>query len=221
MPRPKLTPEQKSYIDQHYSNMSAAQIATHLGVNAGRIFSYAYQIGLFKSEAYTAQKKQQQADRLCKLGAASRFKKGHSSYNKGKPMSTQKYNKCKFTMFKPGQQPHNTKYNGHERICSKDGYILIRVATGKYVHKHRHIYEQHHGPIPPGIAIAFKDGNKTDCHIDNLEAITRQQLAQRNTITRYPPELRSAMHALKKLNKALNTQPQPQTQTQPAHEKQN
>jgi len=52
--------------------------------------------------------------------------------------------------------PPNRKPLGAEHICSKDGFILMKVPerdphTGfptRYKHKHVHIWEQAHGPVP-------------------------------------------------------------------------
>jgi hypothetical protein len=40
---------------------------------------------------------------------------------------------------------------------------------------HRAVWEEHHGPIPKGMIIAFKDSNKLNCDIDNLVMITQSE----------------------------------------------
>lgn len=109
----------------------------------------------------------------------SRFKPGHTSANKGKKMSAKQYEACKATMFKPGDRPENRVPIGHETIRS-DGYTYVKVAEKKWVFKHRLIWESHHGPLPAGYIIAFRDGNPNNFSIDNLEAITRKENVKRN-----------------------------------------
>jgi hypothetical protein len=46
------------------------------------------------------------------------------------------------------------------------------------------------GPIPPSHAIAFRDGDRSNCAIENLEMVSRAELARRNVMwNRYPKEL--------------------------------
>jgi hypothetical protein len=90
--------------------------------------------------------------------------------------------------FKKGHLPHNTKSDGTITIrndrSSKTGilcrYKYIRISLGKWTLYQRYVYEQHHGVIPKGCIIAFKDGDSMNCTIDNLECITRAENAHRN-----------------------------------------
>ena len=83
------------------------------------------------------------------------------------------------TQFKPGQRVHNEKYDGYERL-SKDGYIEVRVKKGKFVSKHRLLWEKNHGPIPKGFNVVFKDGDRSNIKLDNLEMISDAALCLRN-----------------------------------------
>jgi hypothetical protein len=88
------------------------------------------------------------------------------------------------TSFKKGNIPPNRKPLGTERIDPKDGCIYVKVRqrdpnTGfptRYLLKHRWIWETIHGPIPPGMAVAFKDGNQLNCKYKNLMLISRAEL---------------------------------------------
>lgn len=68
--------------------------------------------------------------------------------------------------FKKGHIPSSLKKLGQETL-RRDGYTWIKVEGGMR-HKARVVYEQHHGPIPPGYKIIFADGDKTNFNIDNL-----------------------------------------------------
>lgn len=124
----------------------------------------------------------------------------------GKKMPAHVYEKAKATMFKKGQLPHNTKYDGYISVRrDTDGrqYFFIRVALGEMVHLHRKLWTDAHGPVKPGHVIAFKDGNQGNCVLENLEEITKAERLRRTTIMNYPPEIRNVMRLLGKLNKEL------------------
>lgn len=167
------------------------------------VCSQADLMGLRKSEAFMKMELNKQGERIAQAGKAYQFKKGQASHNKGMKMPKETYEKVKHTMFKKGILPHNTKFDGHERL-NKDGYIEVRIALGKYVLKHRHIWEQHNGKIPKGMVLVFKDRNKENLSIDNLELITMGENMTRNSIHRYPPELKSAIKLVSKLKRTIN-----------------
>ena len=82
-------------------------------------------------------------------------------------------------MFKKGHDPHNTKYNGYERI-NKYGYIEVRISKGFFKEKHRILWEKHFGKIEKGMNIIFKDGNKRNIVIQNLKKVPDSYLAIKN-----------------------------------------
>lgn len=111
--------------------------------------------------------------------------------------------------FKKGDVPKNIKPMGHERLCRKDGFVLIKVKernphTGcptRYKHKHVHVWEQHHGPVPVGMVVAFKDGDKLNCDPENLMLISRAELLRLNKrgYKDMPDELKPSVLAMAKL----------------------
>lgn len=126
---------------------------------------------------------------LCKrkgwtTGRTGRFENGQAAHNKGKPMSPDVRSKCLATAFKPGNLPHNHRGHGHERIDSKNGYVVMIVAeknpwTGadtRPVHKHRYLWEQKNGPLPKGQVLKCLDGDKTNTDPSNWEAVPRSML---------------------------------------------
>ena len=79
----------------------------------------------------------------------TKFKKGQTSWNKGRKMSPEQYEKCKKTMFQKGNLS-NARPTGDERI-DIDGYTYIKVKQpNKWVLKHRWLYEKEKGEIPKG-----------------------------------------------------------------------
>ena len=113
-----------------------------------------------------------------KTGRTGRIEKGATSWNKGKKGLT----KANVTSFKKGNIPHNHKPVGHERI-TVDGYIEVKVAEPNvFKLKHRITWEQVHGEVPDGCVLVFKNMDKTDCCIENLELITRSELVRLNQL---------------------------------------
>ena len=112
-----------------------------------------------------------------KSGLSGQFKKGCVSFNKGKKMSAEQYEKCKHTFFKKGHST-NTKDIGAERF-DKCGYVLIKVdENGRkgWISKHKYLYEKEHGHIPTGHVVMFADGNKFNFDIDNLVLVSKAEM---------------------------------------------
>ena len=140
-------------------------------------------------------------------GRTGQFEKGHTPWNKGtKGQGLTGPNK---RSFKKGNVSANRKLLGTERIDSKDGYILIKVAekdpnTGfptRYKHKHVHIWEQANGPVPKGMVVLFKDSDKTNFEPENLMLISRAELLclNRHAYKNMPAELKPNVLVLAKL----------------------
>lgn len=141
-----------------------------------------------------------------KSGIDTKFKKGLVSHNKGQKMSAYTYELCKGTMFQKGNRPHNYKPVGSERIESKDGYTLIKIADpNKWVLKHVHIWEQANGKVPKGSMITFLDGNKSNFALDNLACITQAECAtlNKNKMRSEFAEITQANINLVRLNKKI------------------
>lgn len=148
-----------------------------------------------------------------KTGRTGQFQTGQKPHNKGKKMPFNP-NSAR-TQFKKGNQPHNTKYLGHERV-SKDGYVEISIDernphTGyerRYVLKHRYLWEKTNGPVPEGMCLKCRDGNKTNTDPENWILIPRALLPRLNggksgKLPKYDkaePELRSTILAVAQLS---------------------
>jgi len=97
---------------------------------------------------------------------------------------------------------------GTERI-SKDGYLERKVndnlpLQARWRSVHLLVWEAANGPLPKGHAIAFKNGDKRDIRLDNLECITRAQLMLRNTIHNLPTPLAQTIQVLGALRRKIN-----------------
>jgi hypothetical protein len=74
---------------------------------------------------------------------------------------------------------------------------------------HHHIWEAANGPIPPNHILVFRDGNRANCALENLELITRRENAHRNCMwNRLPRELAEVIQITgvlkRRLRKGLN-----------------
>jgi hypothetical protein len=86
--------------------------------------------------------------------------------------------------FKPGMLPAKTRPVGYERKTT-DGYIEVKVSEdwnpakkmyGQWRRKNHIVWEQHYGPIPEGMLVSFRNGDRSDCRIENLVLITKSVL---------------------------------------------
>jgi hypothetical protein len=144
-------------------------------------------------------------------GNNTKFKKGIVPFNKGKKVETwmrpELIEKMKRTSFKKGDLPHNTLHDGAISIrTDKTGkkYKYIRLKQAKWELYHRFLWMEAYGKIPQGSLIVFKDGNEMNCVLENLELITMKVNMERNTIHRYPEEVKGAIRIVSKLKRKIN-----------------
>lgn len=137
--------------------------------------------------------------------ARMRFKPGHQPWNTGRPFDSG--GRGAETRFKPGHRPHNWHPIGHERI-SKEGYLQRKMTdTGctrrDYVPVHHLLWEQHHGPIPDGHVVAFRNGDRSDIRLENLVLISRADLMARNSIHHLPEPLKRVIFVQARLTRVI------------------
>lgn len=140
-------------------------------------------------------------------GCTGQFRKGHRPWNYG--TKGQGLMGPNSGSFKKGNMPPNKKPLWHERIDSRDGYLLMKVPernpyTGcrtRYKSKHVYKWEQEHGPVPEGHCLLFIDGDKTNIKLENLMLVSRNELLQLNKVgySDAPDDVKPSVLALSKL----------------------
>ncbi len=111
-----------------------------------------------------------------KSNHSGRIEKGSIPWNKNKTG----YMGANATSFKKGQTPKNHRPVGSERI-TRDGYMEVKIKEPRtWRLKHIVVWEAENGKLPKGHCIRILDGDKTNCHIDNLICISRGANATSN-----------------------------------------
>jgi hypothetical protein len=194
----KYTDEFIAQILADYPHTNTAEMAVKYGINVNKISSIALNRGVRKSAEFMKEMLDRTSKNLHDSGMSHRFKKGHSVWNKGQYMRMHPP-----TEFKKGQKPHNYKPVGSERI-TKDGYLERKVAEPrKWRGIHLLVWEEVNGPVPPRHKVIFIDNNKMNVSINNLLLITFEEAMRRNTIHRYPKEIKEAIKTISKLKKTI------------------
>lgn len=204
---PEWTPAQLEALARDYPHMTTAATAERIGRSAKSVSNQAKYIGLRKTPEFLASPEACRLQRGTTAGAKSWFKPGMVPWNKGKLFPSS--DTSKVNQFKAGKVPPNQLPVGYIRT-NADGFLDIKTEPGmrKWVPLHRWNWMQAHGSYPaPGMALAFKDGNRMNCSLDNVELISRHELMRRNSLHRMPKvlvelvQLRGALN--RKINKAL------------------
>jgi hypothetical protein len=136
----------------------------------------------------------------------SRFNKGHEPLNKGKRMTEEMKEKIKHTFFQKGHLPHNTKDDGSISVRNdKRGipYMHYRVSLSKWIPLHHKVWIDENGEIPKGHNVIFKNKNTLDVRLENLECISNTENMLRNTIQRYPDDLKLQLKKISKLKRII------------------
>lgn len=198
-------------IRRDYPSTATATIARRLKRSICSTYNRAWSLGLHKSVAYLASPEACRLRRGDDIGASHRFPKGHVPANKGLRRTGWAPGRMRETQFKKGERQGVAvrlyKPIGTERI-SKDGYRQRKVNDDLPLQRrwravHVILWEATHGPLQPGHAIVFRNGDKADIRLDNLECITRAQLMARNTVHNLPKELASTVQLLGALTRQI------------------
>ena len=202
-------------LRRDYPDTPTAVLAARLGMSVARVYAKANALGITKSAAYLDSPEACRLRRGDNVGKNTRFQKGHNTWNKG--VSYTAGGRSGETRFKPGHLSGRAaqliKPIGFERV-TKDGYLERKINNDLPLQKrwravHLLIWEAAHGPLPKGYAVAFKDGNKRNLALENLELVPRTELMRRNTYHQYGPEIAQIVRLRGAITRQINRRTSP------------
>lgn len=205
MSRHVWTSADVAMLQRRYPVTPSAQIAAEMGLRVHSISHKARKLGLRKTPEYLATPLACRLRPGSKIGGKTRFKKGFIPWNKGMK-GWAAGGRSAQTRFKKGNRPHTWRPLGSTRL--NDGYLQRKVTDTGYPPRdwqsvHVLLWIEHRGPVPPGHAVVFRDGNRQHIALDNLELVSRAELVRRNTIHRYPAEVKQVIRLAGKLKRAI------------------
>lgn len=205
------TAAQDAALRRLYADHPTVEVARHVGRTVSSCNYRAYRLGLHKSAAYLAGPSAHRWRPGRRSGGEDhRFKKGLVPWNKGrKHPKGWAPGRMAETQFKKGSLSGRAAARaqpiGAERVTD-DGYRQRKVNNDlpfylRWRGVHLLVWEAAHGPVPPGHAVAFVNGDKTDIRLENLTLISRQALMGRNTVHNLPAPLPQVIQLLGALNR--------------------
>lgn len=205
------TAEEDAVLRELYPHEPSKAIAAALGRSLSSVYVRAQCIGVQKSDEYVATTRWRAGHVPASMGRP--FEPGHRAWNKGTS-----YRNGSDTMrarYAAGYRPHTEKPIGSLRLRTTRGLTYVErkfsmVGTNqsqRWRAVHRLVWEAEHGPTPRGHVVVFRPGMHTvvaqEITLDRLELVTHAQLLERNSVLRYPPELRTAMRRRARLERAI------------------
>ena len=198
--RRQWTAEEIEYIRSVYPTTATSKIAAHLECGICRVYAKANAMGLKKTAEFLAgpdsgllRKGETRPESI-----ATQFKRGQIPANKGMRRPGWAPGRMRETQFQKGARSGSAAGNWRPIgtiLTDPEGYLRIKVReavygkeatgfgnTGVWPQYHREIWAAAHGPIPPKHVVVFKDGDRQNCTIENLELISRADLARRNVM---------------------------------------
>lgn len=200
--RRKWTKNEIRLLRKLYPHRQTVDVAIALNRPVGPVYQAAAKQGLRKSAKYLASPDAHRFDGL--KGMGSRFTKGQKAWNEG----LRGYMGANRTSFKKGIKVWNHKPVGSERV-NVDGYIEIKTAEPRtWRSKHVVVWEKRHGKVKRGWCVVFKNRNKLNCDLKNMELISREENMRRNTYHRYPKEIARLIQLRGALQRQINKRSQ-------------
>lgn len=193
-------------ILKEYPHTKAEVLAQKHGVPISKIYATANRCGVKKSPEFLASANSGRMQKGNSISPKTQFKKGMVSPRKGKKMiyhSEESKIKSQANRWKKGNIPPNIANDGEVRWREGLGYYFIRISSENWELYNRFLWKQVHGEIPEDHNIIFKDGNRKNCVIENLECLSNAELQIKNSIHRYPSELIVQIKKISKLKRII------------------
>lgn len=209
-PRKHLwTEKEKQALRTLYPHIQSVDVARILGRDVGSVYRMAAQLCVRKSAEFNASplNGRMHKGHGIERGAAHRFQKGIVPWNKGVHFVAG--GRSAETRFKKGQLSKRWDpeiYSVGALRINTDGYIDMKMHDGYRPWRAFHVvlWEDANGRVPPDHIVVFKDGDKLNVCLENLECISRAANLRRNSVwVRYPRALAQSIHLLGQIKRRL------------------
>lgn len=222
LPRRFWSHEERARLAKLYPDRPTIKVAKVLNRSLAATYRMAEKLGVEKSEQYLHSEESCRLQKGSKSGATFRFLKGHIPANKGLRRPGWSAGRMKETQFKKGCRSGMAARNWRPVgtiLADSDGYLRIKVREARHGKEatgfgnvgvwplyNRYLWEKHHGPIPPTHIVIFKDGDRSNCVIENLELLSKADNARRNVMwAKYPRELADTIQLAGVLKRKLRS----------------
>lgn len=112
-----------------------------------------------------------------KLGLKTSFNEGQFKKGECRHPTPAGTRRSPSTEFQPGQGVEKRKV-GVPYWLKRDGYMVKPAQGAKPIPYNIHLWQQAHGPVPPGHVVRFIDGDRRNCTLDNLRCVSRAEHAR-------------------------------------------
>lgn len=192
-----------------YPDMPTVRIARRLRRSLTATYARARLLGIPKSAAYLASPHACRLRRGDHVGRRFWYPKGHVPANKGLRRPGYGPGRMKATQFKAGAPSGNTMPIGSTRLI--EGYLYRKISDVPKVPYTVNWKAEHillwtvaaRLPLPRGHVLVFRNGDKSDVRLDNLELLPRRQLMARNSVHNLPQPLAATIQLLGALNRQV------------------
>lgn len=207
----RWVPWEGQLLREFYPHCPTEMLARHLGRSARAVYWRATRLGLRKSPEYLASDMAGRFDGI--RGRPTRFPPGHVPANKGLRRPGWAPGRMAETQFRKGARCGKAALNympvGSTRLI--DGYQYTKLSevpcvayTVNWKPTHVLLWQKHRGSVPKGHCLVFRDGNRANITLANLECISRKENMRRNSIHNLPPPLAEVAHLRGVLTRVIN-----------------
>lgn len=165
--------EEERFFIEHYPNLRNIELAELLGRQEGQVESKAQRLKLKKSKEFWTEINA--LPNAGKFGQRPPWNKGMKGLFFGSTSG----------QFKAKNRPHNQKEDGAITIRWEQKthrpIVMYRVALKKWIPYAHHVFASYYGEVPKGMVVRFRNGNRLDFRLENLELVSKRENYLRNS----------------------------------------
>jgi hypothetical protein len=215
--RRRWKPSEIEHFRKLYPHVLTATLAKRLGKSVSSLYGAAATFGVGKTAEFRRSAEGCLLRRDPSVGAPGRFKPGIVPHSKGVKRPGWSTGRMRETQFKKGERSGFAEKNWKPIgtvVADLEGFLRVKIAervNGEPKGWDKRIWpllshltwEEHHGPIPAGHKVVFKNGDRANCAIENLELLTHAEVMMRNTIHNLPAELKETIMLLGRVKRKV------------------